>query len=116
MEASSPDAVKALVIAGVGFAIMSRTSVHRETKLEELRRIPLSPRLLRPVSVVYPRERIHSRLISGFLAFAKESIAAMRMVEEVQQVSTLISGSSVTIQAGRARARPAAHQGSHSKR
>jgi len=116
MEASSPDAVKALVVAGVGFAIMSRTSVHRETKLGELRRIPLSPHLLRPVSMIYPRERIHSRLISGFLVFAKESIAANRMVEEVQQVSTLISASSVTDQPGTARARLAARQGAQPKR
>ena len=78
MEVSSPDAVKAVVAAGVGFSIMSWASVVREVKLGELRQVPLSPRLLRPLSVIYPKERIHSRLINSFLGFAKERIAAMR--------------------------------------
>jgi DNA-binding transcriptional LysR family regulator len=78
MEVSSPDAVKALVTAGIGFSIMSWTNVLREVKLGELRKIPLAPRLVRPLSVVYPKERIHSRLINSFLGFAKERIAAIR--------------------------------------
>lgn len=82
MEVSSPDAVKALVAAGVGFSIMSWANVVREVKLGELRKIPLAPRLVRPLSVVYPKERIHSRLINSFLGFAKERIAAMRPVQE----------------------------------
>jgi DNA-binding transcriptional LysR family regulator len=82
MEVSSPDAVKALVAAGVGFSIMSWANVVREVKLGELRKLPLAPRLLRPLSVVYPKERIHSRLINSFLGFAKERIAAMRPVDE----------------------------------
>jgi DNA-binding transcriptional LysR family regulator len=86
MEVSSPDAVKALVAAGVGFSIMSWANVVREVKLGELRRIPLAPRLLRPLSVVYPKERIHSRLTNSFLGFAKERIAAMRPVEESKPV------------------------------
>jgi DNA-binding transcriptional LysR family regulator len=76
MEVSSPDAVRALVAAGVGFSILSRSSVAREVRLGELRALPLGPRLMRPLSVVYPRERIHSRLINSFLGFAKERIAA----------------------------------------
>jgi len=81
MEVSSPDAVKALVAAGVGFSILSRSSGAREVQLGELRRIPLAPHLMRPLSVVYPRERIHSRLINRFLGFAKERIAAATVGE-----------------------------------
>ena len=84
MEVSTPDAVKALVAAGVGFSIMSWANVVREVKLGELCKIPLAPRLLRPLSVVYPKERIHSRLINSFLGFAKERIAAMRPVEDAE--------------------------------
>jgi len=38
--------------------------------------IPLRPRLLRNFSVVYAKERFHSRLVAGFLAFAKDRLAA----------------------------------------
>lgn len=86
IEASCPDAVKALVTAGVGFSIMSWSSVRREVKLGELCRIPLSPELLRPLSVVYPKERMHSRLINSFLGFAKERIASMRLAEEIERI------------------------------
>jgi hypothetical protein len=30
--------------------------------------------------VVYPKERFHSRLVAGFLQFAKEQLAAARRV------------------------------------
>ena len=86
MEVSSPDAVKAVVAAGAGFSIMSWASVTRDVKLGELRRVPLSPRLLRPLSVVYPKERIYSRLINSFLGFAKERIAAVGSAEEAKRI------------------------------
>ena len=76
MEAGSPEALKGLVATGIGFSIMSRATVSREVRLRELVRIPLAPRLIRHLSVVYPKERFHSRLISGFVAFAKERLAA----------------------------------------
>jgi DNA-binding transcriptional LysR family regulator len=76
MEAGSPEALKGLVATGIGFSIMSRATVTREVRLRELVRIPLAPRLIRHLSVVYPKERFHSRLISGFVAFAKERLAA----------------------------------------
>ncbi|TAK81409.1 MAG: LysR family transcriptional regulator [Betaproteobacteria bacterium] len=86
IEASCPDAVKALVSVGVGFSIMSSSSVAREVKLGELCRIPLSPRLVRPLSIVYPKERMHSRLINSFRSFAKERIASMRLAEEIERI------------------------------
>jgi hypothetical protein len=38
--------------------------------------IPLAPRLIRNMSVVYPRERIHSQLVSSFVQFAKQNLGA----------------------------------------
>ena len=76
MEAGSPEALKGLAATGLGFAIMSRATVAKEVRLGELVRIPLSPRLMRHLSVVYPKERFHSRLVSGFVEFAKERMKA----------------------------------------
>ena len=41
-------------------------------------RIALTPPLIRHLSVVYPKERFHSRLVSGFVRFAKERLAAIQ--------------------------------------
>jgi len=76
MEASSPEALKGLVATGLGFAIMSRATVQMEVRLGVLVCVPLSPPLLRQLSVVYPRERIHSRPVSAFLQFAKEKLSS----------------------------------------
>jgi DNA-binding transcriptional LysR family regulator len=78
MEAGSPEALKGLAATGLGFAIMSRATVAKEVRLGELVRIPLSPRLIRHLSVVYPKERFHSQLVSSFVQFAKERLAAMQ--------------------------------------
>jgi DNA-binding transcriptional LysR family regulator len=64
------------VATGLGFAIMSRATVAKEARLKELVTIPLSPRLIRNLSVVYPKERIHSRLVNAFMRFARERLAA----------------------------------------
>jgi DNA-binding transcriptional LysR family regulator len=74
MEASSPEALKGLVAAGMGFAIMSRVSVTKEVSLGQLIRIPLSPPLRRQLTVVYPKERIQSGIVKAFVQFAKERI------------------------------------------
>jgi len=76
MEASSPEALKGLVATGLGFAIMSRATVAMELRLGALVAIPLAPPLLRQLSVVCPRERIHSRTVNAFLQFAKEHLGA----------------------------------------
>ena len=75
MEASSPEALKGLVATGLGFAIMSRVTVEKEVRLGELVRIPLAPRLIRHLSVVYPKERFHPKLVTAFVEFAKERLA-----------------------------------------
>jgi len=78
MELGSPEAIKGLVATGLGFAILSRATVAKEIQLGQLVRIPLSPRLIRDFSVVYPKERFRSRLVNTFVQFAKERLAALQ--------------------------------------
>lgn len=74
MELGSPEAIKGLVSTGLGFAIMSRATVAKELRLGELVAIPLSPRLMRTLSVVYPKERFRSRLSDTFITFARRGL------------------------------------------
>jgi len=76
MEATSPEALKGMVATGLGFTIMSRATVDKEVRLGELMQIPLRPPLIRHLSVVYPRERIHAKVVNEFVRFAKERLAA----------------------------------------
>jgi DNA-binding transcriptional LysR family regulator len=78
MQASSPEALKGLVVTGLGFAIMSRATVAKEVRLGELVEVALSPPLVRQLAVVYPKERFHSRLIEEFVQLAKQRLAAMQ--------------------------------------
>jgi DNA-binding transcriptional LysR family regulator len=75
-EAGSPEAVKALMIAKMGYAIMPISSVAREIQLGQLVKIALVPPLVRQLSSIYPKERIQSRLLTSFLGFAKERLGA----------------------------------------
>ena len=75
VELGSPEAIKGLVATGLGFALMSRVIAGKELQLGQLVQVPLRPPLLRNFSVVYPRERFHSKLVAGFLQFAKEKLA-----------------------------------------
>ena len=74
MELGSPEALKGLVATGMGFAIMSRATVARAARLGEVVAIPLAPRLIRALSVVYPKERFRSRLADTFIEFAKQRL------------------------------------------
>jgi len=84
MELGSPEALKGLVSTGLGFAIMSQATVVKEIRLGQLLRIPLSPRLKRRLTVVYPKERTHSRLVSDFVQFAKERLGSMQADDAVR--------------------------------
>ncbi len=81
MELGSPEAMKGLLATGFGYAIMSRATVANEMRLGQLVQVPLAPRLIRSMSVVYPKERIHSQLMSSFLGFAKEHLGAAAPAE-----------------------------------
>lgn len=76
MELGSPEAIKGLVSTGLGFAIMSHATVAKEIRLGQLAAMPLAPRLMRKLSVVYPKERFRSRLANTFIEFAKERLRA----------------------------------------
>ena len=78
MELGSPEALKGVVATGLCFAIMSRVSVDKEIRLGELTHVPLAPRLVRRLSVVYPKERFHSRLVESFVGFAKQRLAELQ--------------------------------------
>lgn len=86
MELGSPEALKGLVATGFGFAIMSRATVALETRLGRVVGVPLLPRIERQFSVVYPKERIHSKLVNGFVEFAKARMAALH--SDVRLVSS----------------------------
>ncbi len=76
VELGSLEAIKGLVATGLGFAIMSRVIAAKELQLGQLVQVPLRPPLIRNFSVVYPKERFHSKLVAAFLQFAKEQLAA----------------------------------------
>jgi len=78
MELGSPEAIKGLLSTGNGFAIMSRATNAREWQDGALVRVPLVPRLTRHFSAVYPKERIHSRLVNSFVQFAKQRLTAQQ--------------------------------------
>jgi DNA-binding transcriptional LysR family regulator len=77
MELGSPEALKGLVSTGYGFAIMSRATVAKETRLGALVGIPFSPRMVRNLSAVYPKQKFHPKMLASFVAFAKERLAAL---------------------------------------
>ena len=84
MELGSPEAIKGLLSTGGAFAIMSRATAAKEARAGVLTRVPLSPRLTRHLSVVYPKERFHSRLVNSFVQFAKERLAAQQAAESTR--------------------------------
>jgi DNA-binding transcriptional LysR family regulator len=61
---------------------MSRATVSKEAQLGELVPIPLTPPLMRTLSLVYPKERMHSRTVSAFMALARERLAAVGSLPE----------------------------------
>jgi DNA-binding transcriptional LysR family regulator len=76
MELGSPEALKGLIATGLGFGIMSRVTVASELQLGRVACVPLAPRLLRQLSVVYPKQKFRSQLVNTFVEFAKERLAA----------------------------------------
>ena len=74
MELGSPEALKGVVSTGLGFAIVSRVVVEKETQLGELVAIPLDPPLTRSLYLVYPEDRFQSRLTATFIDFARSKL------------------------------------------
>jgi len=67
MELGSREAIKGAVEAGLGIAIVSRATILKEVKLGDLVAVTLNPRLNRPLSLVYAKEKFRSRLLQTFL-------------------------------------------------
>ena len=74
MELGSLEALKGVVVTGLGFAVVSRASVDRELRLGSLIAIPLDPPLTRRLSVVFPKDRFRSRVVTSFIEFAKRRL------------------------------------------
>ena len=56
---------------------MSSATVVKELRLGSLVALPLKPRLMRTLSLVYPREKFRSRLLSTFVEFATAKMREM---------------------------------------
>lgn len=74
MELGSPEAVKGMVETGLGYAIVSRTTITKELSLGLLIAIPLKPKLIRIMSLVYPKDKFRSRLLAAFVEFATKNM------------------------------------------
>ncbi len=79
MELGSPEALKGVVSTGLGFAIVSRAVVEKETQLGELVAIPLDPPLKRSLYLVSPQDRFQSRLTATFIDFAKNKLKELAL-------------------------------------
>ena len=79
MELGSPEALKGVVSTGLGFAIVSRAVVEKETLLGELVAIPLKPPLTRSLYLVFPQGRFQSRLTVTFIEFAKSKLKELAL-------------------------------------
>ncbi len=74
MELGSPEALKGVVASGLGFAIVPRDAVAKETRLGTLIAIPLAPPLRRSLYLVQPEDRFRSRLVTTFIQFARQKL------------------------------------------
>lgn len=70
MELGSTVAIKSVVETGLGFSIVSRATIPKELRLGMLVAIPLEPRLIRILSLVYPTATFRSRRLNAFVEFA----------------------------------------------
>jgi DNA-binding transcriptional LysR family regulator len=77
MELGSPEALKGVVSTGLGFAIVSKAVVDKETQLGELLAIPLNPPLKRSLHLIFQQDRFQSRLTSTFIEFTRRKLKEM---------------------------------------
>jgi DNA-binding transcriptional LysR family regulator len=77
MELGSTIAIKSVVETGLGFSIVSRATVPQELRLGTLVAIPLEPRLIRILSLVYPTKTFRSRRLNAFVEFATSKMKSI---------------------------------------
>lgn len=70
MELGGPEALNGVVETGLGFAIASRAAVRKAQRTGDLVAIPLKPKLIRSLSIVYPKDYVQTRLVTAFVKFA----------------------------------------------
>ncbi|HRE16578.1 MAG TPA: LysR family transcriptional regulator [Rhodocyclaceae bacterium] len=74
MELGSPEALKQLVRGGAGFTIAPHLIFADDVECSRLVRIPLKPALTRPLTLIYPKDRFRSRLVSTFIDFVRQQL------------------------------------------
>ena len=72
MEFGSPESVKSAVEAGLGVSIVSQATVAKELRLGTLVALPLEPRLERPFSFVFQKQKFRLRAVEEFMQFTRE--------------------------------------------
>lgn len=70
MELGSPVALNGVVETGIGYSVASRAAVASSQRLGDLVAIPLKPRLIRTLSIVYLKDKFRSKLVTSFVEFA----------------------------------------------
>jgi DNA-binding transcriptional LysR family regulator len=76
MEMGSPISLNGVLETCLGFSIASRASVQKAQRLGDLVAIPLKPRLIRTLSMVYPKEKFRSKVVTAFVEFASSRLRA----------------------------------------
>jgi len=74
MELGSPEALKHLVRGGAGFTIAPNLIFAEEVAAGRLVCIPLKPALTRPLTLISPKDRFRSRLVSTFIEFVRQQL------------------------------------------
>ena len=72
MELGSPEAIKGAVEAGMGISIVSIATVAKELELKTLTVVNLEPKLTRPFSFVYKKQKFRVQVMEELLEFARE--------------------------------------------
>ena len=79
MELTSPEAIKTMVMANIGVAVMSQLAVEAEVRAGSLAAIPLTDcKLHRPLHRVVRRDRQSSQALTAFLAMLQPPAAPIR--------------------------------------
>ena len=71
MELGSPEAIKGAVEAGMGVAIVSEVTIHKELQLGTLVALELDPPINRPFSFVHQKQKFRQRAMDELLEFAR---------------------------------------------
>lgn len=74
MELGSPEALKQVVRGGTGFTIAPERIFADDLAAGRVHRIPLKPSLTRPLTLICPKARFRSRLVTTLIDFARQQL------------------------------------------